>query len=134
MTHEETIKAIDELIVFLNSINTEKDLPYKLVDNVINQLRGIEVSNTTIRSISNIKIESPISLPSFCMDLHHLEVERQNNNRRSIQSMIEILEVEQKHHKQILIDEEKQKAIEEQKKNIELQQVTITEQKIGKKL
>ena len=129
MTHEETIRALDELIVFLNRINTEKDLPHNLVDNIIRRLKGIDVSNTTIRAISNIKIENTSSFHHYCAELLHLEQEKQNRNIRSIQSMIEILKVEQERHKQILIEEEKQKAIEEQTKNLELQEKAIAEQK-----
>ena len=129
MTHEETIRALDELIVFLNRINTEKDLPYNLVDDIISRLRGMDISNTRIRAIANIKIESTGSLPQYCTELLHLEQEKENRNRRSIQSMIEILKVEQERHKQILIEEEKQKAIEEQTKNLELQEKAIAEQK-----
>jgi hypothetical protein len=134
MTHEETIRALDELIVFLNRINTEKDLPYNLVDNIISQLRGMDVSNTTIRAIANIKIARTGSLPQYCAELLHLEQEKENRNRRSIQSMIEILKVEQERHKQILIEEEKQKAIEEQTKNLELQEKAIAEQKKGNRI
>ena len=129
MTHEETIRALDELIVFLNRINTEKDLPHNLVDDITSRLKGIDVSIETIRAISNIKIASTGSLPQYCAELLHLEQEKENRNRRSIQSMIEILKVEQERHKQILIEEEKQKAIEEQTKNLELQEKAIAEQK-----
>ena len=129
MTHEETIRALDNLIVYLNRINTEKDLPYNLVDNIISRLREIDVSNTTIRAVANIKIEGTASFHHYCAEFLHLEQEKQNRNRRSIQSMIEILKVEQERHKQILIEEEKQKAIEEQTKNLELQEKAIAEQK-----
>ena len=134
MKHEETIRALDELIVFLNRISTEKDLPYSLVDNIISRLKGMDVSNTTIRAISNIKIESTGSLPQYCAELLHKEQEKQNRNRRSIQSMIEILKVEQERHRQILNEEEKQKAIEEQTKNLELQEKAIAEQKKGNRI
>lgn len=129
MTHEETIRALNELIVFLNRINTEKDLPYNLVDDIISRLKGIDVSIETIRAISNIKIENTGLFHHYCVELLHLEQEKQNRNRRSIQSMIEILKVEQERHKQILIEKEKQKAIEEQTKNLELQEKAIAEQK-----
>lgn len=129
MTHEETIRALDELIVFINRINTEKNLPYNLVDNIISQLRGMDVSNTTIRAIANIKIASTGSLPQYCAELLHNEQEKQNRNRRAVQSMIDILKVEKERHKQILIEEEKQKAMEEQAKNLELQERAIAEQK-----
>ena len=83
MTHEETIRALDELIVFLNRINTEKDLPYNLVDDIISRLRGMDISNTTIRAISNIKIESTGSFHHYCAELLHLEQEKQKaTNRR----------------------------------------------------
>lgn len=129
MTHEETIKALDELIIYLNRINTEKDLPNNLVDNIIGRLREIGVSNTTLRSIANIKIESIGAFTQYCAELLHYEQEKQNRNRRSIQSMIEILKLEQENQKRTLREEEKQKAIEEQRKNIELQEKSIAEQK-----
>ena len=129
MTHEETIRALDGLIAYLNRIVTTKNLPYNLIEEVVRNLKGIDVSSITIRNVANIKIENPTSLPSFCMDLHHLEVERQNNNRTAIQSIISILKTEQEQHKQILIEKEKQKAIEEQTKNLELQEKAIAEQK-----
>lgn len=134
MKHEETIRALDELIVFLNRISTEKDLPYSLVDNIISRLREIDVSNTTIRAIANIKIEGTGSFHHYCAEFLHLEQEKQNRNRRSIQSMIEILKVEQERHRQILNEEEKQKAIEEQTKNLELQEKAIAEQKKGNRI
>lgn len=134
MTHEETIRALDGVIVYLNRINTEKDLPYRLVDDIISRLKGMDISNTTIRAISNIKIESTGSLPQYCAELLHFEQEKQNRNRRSIKSMIEILKVEQERNKQILLEEEKQKAIEEQTKNLELQEKAIAEQKKGNRI
>ena len=92
MKHEEIIRALDELIVFLNRISTEKDLPYSLVDSIISRLKGMDVSNTTIRAISNIKIESTGSLPQYCAELLHKEQEkhkaflgrRKNTNNKEV--------------------------------------------------
>ena len=134
MTHEETIRALDGVIVYLNRFVTTKNLPYNLIEEVVRNLKGMDISSITIRNVANINIENPTSLSSFCMDLHHLEVERQNNNRTAIQSIISILKTEQEQHKQILIEEEKQKAIEEQTKNLELQEKAIAEQKKGNQI
>ena len=103
----------------------------KRTKEVIEKLREINVSNATIHAVANIEIEeyNSNSLSHHIMELQHLEKERIERNKQSIQSMIEILKVEQKRHKQILIDEEKRKAIEEQTKNFELQEKAIAEQK-----
>ena len=129
MTHEETIRALDELIVNLNRFITTKNLPYNLIEEVVRNLKEMDVANTTIRAIANIKIESTGSLPQYCAELLHNEQEKQNRNRRAVQSMIDILKVEKERHKQMLIEEEKQKAMEEQAKNLELQERAIAEQK-----
>ena len=63
MTHEETIRALDELVAYLNRIVTTKNLPYNLIEEVVRNLKGIDVSSITIRNVANIKIENPTSLP-----------------------------------------------------------------------
>lgn len=129
MTHEETIRALDDLIVSLNRRIADKELLSNIVDNVVCELEVMNVSHNVIRTIANIEIERPDSFFQTRMELQHLEKERQDKNRRSIQSMIDILKVEKERHKQILIEEEKQKAMEEQAKNLELQERAIAEQK-----
>ena len=131
MTHEETIRSLDELIVNLNSAILEVKLSRYFKDNVIRRLREINISNATINTVANIEIEeyNSNSLSHYVMELQHLEKDRIERNKQSIQSMIDILKVEKERHKQILIEEEKQKAIEEQTKNLELQERAIAEQK-----
>ncbi len=124
MTHEETIRALDGVIVYLNRFVTTKNLPYNLIEEVVRNLKGMDISSITIRNVANIKIENPTSLPPFCMDLHHLEVERQNNNRTTIQSIISILKTEQERHQRILDEIEKQKTFAEQTKANKIQQRT----------
>ena len=136
MTHEEAIKALDKLIVYLNSALLDVKLSRYSKDNVIGKLREINVSNTTIQSIAKIEIEeyNSNSLSHYVMDLQHLEKERIERNKQSIQSMIDILKVEQERHKRELDFEAQQRTIEEQKKNIELQQVALAEQKKGNRI
>ncbi len=136
MTHQETIRALDELIVYLKSALLDVKLSRYFKDNVIRRLREINVSNTTIQSIANIEIEEYNSNPfsHYVMEMQHLEKERIERNKHSIQSMIDILKVEQERHKRELDFEAQQRTIEEQKKNIELQQVALTEQKKGNKI
>lgn len=136
MTHEEAIKALDKLIVYLNSAILEVKLSRYFKDNVIRKLREINVSNATIQSIAKIEIEeyNSNSLSHYVMEMQHLEKERIERNKHSIQSMIDILKVEQERHKRELDFEAQQRTIEEQKKNIELQQVALAEQKKGNKI
>ena len=136
MTHEETIEALNNLIVYLNSALLDVKLSRYSKDNVIGKLREINVSNTTIQSIAKIEIEeyNSNSLSHYVMEMQHLEKERIERNKHSIQSMIDILKVEQERHKRELDFEAQQRTIEEQKKNIELQQVALTEQKKGNKI
>jgi hypothetical protein len=136
MTHEEAIRALDKLIVYLNSALLDVKLSRYFKDNLIGKLKEINVSNTTIQSIAKIEIEeyNSNSLSHYVMDLQHLEKERIERNKQSIQSMIDILKVEQERHKQMVIEEEKQKAMEEQTKNLELQERAIAEQKKGNRI
>ena len=136
MTHQETIRALDELIVYLKSALLDVKLSRYFKDNVIRRLREINVFNTTIQSIANIEIEeyNSNSFSHYVMEMQHLEKERIERNKHSIQSMIDILKVEQERHKRELDFEAQQRTIEEQKKNIELQQVALTEQKKGNKI
>jgi hypothetical protein len=136
MTHEETIKALDKLIAYLNSAILEVKLSRHFKDNVIRRLREINISNATINTVANIEIEeyNSNSLSHYVMELQHLEKDRIERNKQSIQSMIDILKVEQERHKRELDFEAQQRTIEEQKKNIELQQVALTEQKKGNKI
>ena len=136
MTHEEAIKALNNLIVYLNSALLDVKLSRYSKDNVIAKLREINVSNTTLQAIANIEIEeyNSNSLSHYVMEMQHLEQERIERNKHSIQSMIDILKIEQERHKRELDFETQQRTIEEQKKNIELQQVALAEQKKGNKI
>ena len=136
MTHKETINALDKLIAHLNSALLDVKLSRLFKDNLFGKLKEINVSNTTIQSIAKIEIEeyNSNSLSHYVMEMQHLEKERIERNKHSIQSMIDILKVEQERHKRELDFEAQQRTIEEQKKNIELQQVALTEQKKGNKI
>ena len=136
MTHEETIRALDNLIVYLNSAILKVKLSRYFKDNVIAKLREINVSNTTLQAVANIEIEeyNSNSLSHYVMEMQHLEKERIERNKQSIQSMIDILKVEKERHKQILIEEEKQRILLIDKKNLELQETAIDEQKKGNKI
>ena len=136
MKHEEAIRELDNLMVYLNSAILEVKLSRHFKDNVIGKLREINVSNATIYAVANIEIEeyNSNSLSHYVMEMQHLEKERIERNKHSIQSMIDILKVEQERHKRELDFEAQQRTIEEQKKNIELQQVALAEQKKGNKI
>ena len=118
MTHEETIRALDNLIVYLNSAILEVKLSRHFKDNVILKLREINVSNATIYAVANIEIEeyNSNSLSHYVIEMQHLEKERIERNKHSIQSMIDILKVEQERHKRELDFEAQQRTIEEQKR------------------
>ena len=133
MTHEEAIKALNNLIVYLNSALLDVKLSRYSKDNVIGKLREINVSNTTIQSIAKIEIEeyNSNSLSHYVMDLQHLEKERIERNKLSIQSMIDILSAERA---RFVEEEAHQRAIEEQTKNLKMQEKAIAEQKKGNRI
>ena len=134
MTHEETIKALDNLIVYLNRIIAENEPPSNFVNNVIHKLKELDISANVIKTIAGIEIEQPNSFFQYSLDLQHFESERKKKNRASVQSIIDILKVEQELHKRILEEEDKRRVIAEQKKNFELQEIAIAEQKESNKL
>ena len=136
MTHEEAIKALNNLIVYLNSAILEVKLSRYSKDNVIAKLREINVSNATIQSIAKIEIEeyNSNSLSHYVMDLQHLEKERIERNKHSIQSMIDILQEERGRFKRIMDDEAQKEAIKKDAKNLELQEKAIAEQKKGNRI
>ena len=136
MTHKEAIKALDKLIVYLNSAILEVKLSRYSKDNVIAKLREINVSNATIQSIAKIEIEeyNSNSLSHYVMDLQHLEKERIERNKHSIQSMIDILQEERGRFKRIMDDEAQKEAIKKDAKNLELQEKAIAEQKKGNRI
>ena len=134
MTHEETIKTLDELIVYLNRIIAENEPPSNFVNNVIHKLKELDISANVIKTIAGIEIEQPNSFFQYSLDLQHFESERKKKNRASVQSIIDILKVEQELHKRILEEEDKRRVIAEQKKNFELQEIAIAEQKESNKL
>ena len=108
---EETVKALDNLIVYLNRAVADKEVPSNLVDNVVCELKVMNISHNVIRIIANIEIERPNTFLQTCMDLEHLEIERQDKNKRSIQSIISILRTEQERHKRILEEETQKKEL-----------------------
>lgn len=136
MTHQETIRALDELIVYLKSALLDVKLSRYFKDNVIRRLREINVSNTTMYTVANIEIEdyNSNSLSHYVMDLQHLEKERIERNKQSIQSMINILQEERGRLKRIMDDEAQKEAIKKDAKNLELQEKAIAEQKKGNKI
>lgn len=136
MTHQETIRALDELIVYLKSALLDVKLSRYFKDNVIRRLREINVSNTTMYTVANIEIEeyNSNSLSHYVMEMQHLEKERIERNKQSIQSMIDILKVEQERHKRILIEEEKQRILLIDKKNLKMQERAIAEQNKGNRI
>ena len=133
MTHQETIRALDELIVYLKSALLDVKLSRNLKDNVIRRLREINISNTTMYTVANIEIEdyNSNSLSHYVMEMQHLEKERIERNKHSIQSMIDILSAERA---RFVEEEAHQRAIEEQTKNLKMQERAIAEQKKGNRI
>lgn len=125
MTHEETIKELNNLIIYLNRYIADNEPPSNLVENVISKLRELDVLGYVIRSIEYFEIERPNTISQYRMELQHLETERQNKNRASIQSMIEILGKEQERHKRILDEEAQQASIAEQREGNEIMRRTL---------
>ena len=136
MTHQETIRALDELIVYLKSALLDVKLSRYFKDNVIRRLREINISNTTMYTVANIEIEdyNSNSLSHYVTDLQHLEKERIERNKHSIQSMIDILQEERGRFKRIMDDEAQKEAIKKDAKNLELQEKAIAEQKKGNRI
>ena len=99
----------------------------------LGKLKEINVSNTTIQSIAKIEIEeyNSNSLSHYVMDLQHLEKERIERNKQSIQSMIDILSAERA---RFVEEEAHQRSIEEQTKNLKMQEKAIAEQKKGNRI
>lgn len=125
MTHEETIKELNNLIIYLNRYIADNEPPSNLVENVISKLRELDVWDNVVRSIESFKIERPNTMSQYIMELQHLEIDKQNKNRASIQSMIEILGKEQERHKRILDEEAQQTSIAEQREGNEIMRRTL---------
>lgn len=125
MTHEETIKELNNLIIYLNRYIADNEPPSNLVENVISKLRELDVWANVVRSIESFKIERPNTMSQYIMELQHLETDKQNKNRASIQSMIEILSKEQERHKRILDEEAQQTSIAEQREGNEIMRRTL---------
>lgn len=125
MTHEETIKELNNLIIYLNRYIADNEPPSNLVENVISKLRELDVLGNVVRSIESFKIERPNTMSQYIMELQHLETDKQNKNRASIQSMIEILSKEQERHKRILDEEAQQTAIAEQREGNKIMRRTL---------
>ena len=125
MTHEETIKELNNLIIYLNRYIAYNEPPSNLVENVISKLRELDVWANVLRSIESFKIERPNTMSQYIMELQHLETDKRNKNRASIQSMIEILGKEQERHKRILDEEAQQTSIAEQREGNEIMRRTL---------
>ena len=125
MTHEETIKELNNLIIYLNRYIADNEPPSNLVENVISKLRELDVWANVLRSIESFKIERPNTMSQYIMELQHLETDKRNKNRASIQSMIEILGKEQERHKRILDEEAQQTSIAEQREGNEIMRRTL---------
>lgn len=125
MTHEETIKELNNLIIYLNRYIADNEPPSNLVENVISKLRELDVWANVVRSIESFKIERPNTMSQYIMELQHLKTDKQNKNRASIQSMIEILGKEQERHKRILDEEAQQTSIAEQREGNEIMRRTL---------
>lgn len=125
MTHEETIKELNNLIIYLNRYIADNEPPSNLVENVISKMRELDVLGNVVRSIESFKIERPNTMSQYTMELQHLETDKQNKNRASIQSMIEILSKEQERHKRILDEEAQQTSIAEQREGNEIMRRTL---------
>ena len=125
MTHEETIKELNNLIIYLNRYIADNEPPSNLVENVISKLRDLDVLGNVVRSIESFKIERPNTMSQYIMELQHLETDKRNKNRASIQSMIEILGKEQERHKRILDEEAQQTSIAEQREGNEIMRRTL---------
>lgn len=125
MTHEETIKELNNLIIYLNRYIADNEPPSNLVENVISKLRELDVWANVVRSIESFKIERTNTMSQYIMELQHLETDKRNKNRASIQSMIEILSKEQERHKRILDEEAQQTSIAEQREGNEIMRRTL---------
>lgn len=125
MTHEETIKELNNLIIYLNRYIADNEPPSNLVENVISKLRELDVWANVVRSIESFKIERTNTMSQYIMELQHLETDKRNKNRASIQSMIEILGKEQERHKRILDEEAQQTSIAEQREGNEIMRRTL---------
>ena len=118
MTHEETIRALDELIVYLNGSIVQKNITQNTKRYIIDCLIRNGISKSIINAFSY--------LAQYNSDVEEYEKKMYEKNRLSIQSILNILTIE----KTRLVDEDaRQRAVEEQKKNNDLQEKAVAEQK-----
>ena len=128
MTHEETIRALDELIVYLNGSIVQKNITQNTKRYIIDCLIRNGISKSIINTVNSIEIkENAFSyLAQYNSDVEEYEKKMYEKNRLSIQSILNILTIE----KTRLVDEDaRQRAVEEQKKNNDLQEKAVAEQK-----
>ena len=128
MTHEETIRALDELIVYLNGSIVQKNITQNTKRYIIDCLIRNGISKSIINTVNSIEIKENAFcyLAQYNSDVEEYEKKMYEKNRLSIQSILNILTIE----KTRLVDEDaRQRAVEEQKKNNELQEKAVAEQK-----
>ena len=130
MTHEEAIKALDKLIVYLNGCILQKNITLNTKRYIIDCLERIGINNTIINTINSIGIkENAFSfLAQYNPEIAEHEKQTYEKNRQAIQSILNILTLEKA---RFVEEEARQRAIEEQEKNIKLQEAAIAEQKKG---
>ena len=131
MTHEETIKALDKLIVYLNACVVKKDITKETKYYVINSLPKDGISNTIIPAINSIEIRECVLsfLADYNSDFRKHDNEIFEKNKTAICSVIDILTIEKERIERLVDNKERERANEEQRKNAELQQKTLAEQK-----
>lgn len=134
MTHEETIKALDNLIVYLKACIVKKDITKETkyyVNYVINSLPKDGISNTIIPTINSIEIRECVLsfLADYNSDYRKHYNEIFEKNKTAICSVIDILTIEKERIERLVDNKERERANEEQRKNAELQQKTLAEQK-----
>lgn len=128
MTHAETIRALDELIVYLSGCIVQKDITRNTKRYIIDCLIRNGISKSIINTVNSIEIKENAFnyLAQYNSDVEEYEKKMYEKNRLSIQSILNILTIE----KTRLVEEDThQRAVEEQKKNNELQEKAIAEQK-----
>lgn len=133
MTHEETIKALEELIVYLNGCIVQKNITLNTKRYIIDCLVRIGINNAIINTIKSINIkENALSFLAQCNPgIAEYEKQRYEKNRQSIQSILNILTLEKV---RFVEEDARQRAIAEQEKNIKLQEAAIAEQKKGNEI
>ena len=136
MTHEETIRALDELIVYLNNCIVQRNISEQTKKYVIKELTQIGISNTTIQTVACVKIKEMAFgfFAEYNSDFKTYKTEVFDNNKKKILSIINIITAEKEKQESFVEEDARQRAIEEQRKNLELQEKAIAEQKKGNQI